>query len=134
MLHTAKDSKLSSLLDSDVLQSEFIDSEKITMQRLDEFLPAQRVISDQESIFLKMDTQGFDLEVFAGSKNLLKRIKGLMTEVSVKPLYNNMVNYKYAISVYENSGYSLTGLSIVAVNHNKEILELNCLFKKDVLA
>ncbi len=131
VLNAAKDSKLSSLLTSDVLHNEFFETEEVTVCRLDEFLLARGIINDEKSVFLKIDTQGFDLEVFAGSKDLLSKISGIMTEVSVKPLYNNMVNYKEAITVYEEAGYSLAGLSVVAVNNNRNIVEFNCFFKKE---
>jgi len=71
-------------------------------EQLVEGLPAPRV-------FLKMDTQGSDLDVFAGAAGGLDRIVGLQSELSVLPLYEGMPDYMTALTAYRAAGFEVTG-------------------------
>ena len=44
-------------------------------------------------LFLKIDTQGWDMEVVRGGMRTLDRVLGLQVELSVKPLYEGMPDY-----------------------------------------
>jgi FkbM family methyltransferase len=124
------DTKLSSLLESDLVTTDSGHVETVEVKRLDEIIFSIFDSVDKEKFLLKIDTQGYDLEVFSGSKGILSRVEGLMSEVSVQPIYNNMVGYKEALAVYEKEGFKIFSLSIVARDHLKEVVELNCLMKR----
>ena len=83
-------------------------------------------ISDPR-IFLKMDTQGYDLEVIKGAEGCLQNVLGLQSEVSVRPLYENMPNYLQSLAEYHSLGFNLTGLFPVARdNRTFNIIEYDC--------
>ncbi|NMC85437.1 MAG: FkbM family methyltransferase [Anaerolineaceae bacterium] len=87
--------------------------ETIQIRRLEDVLP--EVITDLESarIFLKMDTQGFDLEVFAGLGQLVDKIVLLQSEASIIPIYKNMPHISDSLSTFEAAGFTIAGIYTV---------------------
>jgi FkbM family methyltransferase len=98
--------------------------ETIQIRRLDSIpLPFSR-------IFLKMDTQGYDLQVFAGATGILDRVVGLQSELSIVPLYNGMPDYLDALMTYKQAGFQLHNLSVVNRVQGGGLLELNCFMRR----
>lgn len=81
-------------------------------------------------VFLKMDTQGYDLKVFKGAQGQLDNIVGIQSELSIVPLYREMPHYIEALDVYEAAGFQLYNLSVVNRVPDGGLLELNCLMKR----
>jgi FkbM family methyltransferase len=61
-------------------------TESVPVQRFDEFLHRFRVDHPVKNIFLKLDTQGWDLEVIKGAGDVLVDVRALQSEVSLLPL------------------------------------------------
>lgn len=89
-IHRAGNSASSSLLP---MRREHIDaaagsapvgSETIEIRRLDGI----DCIPRDSQLFLKIDTQGFEMSVLRGAEGLLPRIKGMLVEVSFAQLYD----------------------------------------------
>jgi FkbM family methyltransferase len=104
--------------------------ETVTVRRLDQVLP--EVLGDiaRLRIFLKMDTQGHDLEVFKGCTGILDRVVGIQSEISVVPIYDGMPHYTAALEHYEAAGFSLMNLHVVTRTSGRAILEYDCLMAK----
>lgn len=77
------------------------------------------------SPYLKMDTQGFDLEVFAGAEGAIDRIVGMQSEVAVKRIYEGMPDWRDSVALYENCGFELAGLFSVTPWQD-ELVEFDC--------
>lgn len=99
--------------------------EKIVIKTLDDCC-ADGLISGSNSVFLKMDTQGFDLEVFKGSQLTLPRVKGILSELSLIAVYDGMPNYIHSLSTYEKAGFSISGLYPITRNKNLSLNEVDC--------
>lgn len=82
-----------------------------------------------ERIFLKLDTQGFDLEVFAGAKTILKDIYVLQAELSMKAIYEHMPTWSECISTYEKSGFRIAGFYPVLYD-GLDVVEYDCLMTR----
>jgi FkbM family methyltransferase len=102
---------------------------RVEVCRLDEILPSQAE-ADPARIFLKMDTQGFDLEVFEGARTLAD-IRLLQSEISVVPLYEGMPHYTESLRAYESAGFSLLDLFVVNRTSSGGILEYDCLMARE---
>lgn len=94
--------------------------------RLSSILPT---IADDPSsrLFLKMDTQGYDLEVFTGAADVLDRIVGLQSELSFMSLYEGAPTWRQAIACYESAGFVLSALA--PVSHDvitSALIEMDC--------
>lgn len=77
--------------------------------------------------YLKMDTQGFDIEIFQGAKSVLDRFVAMQSEISVKRIYEGTLGWRDAIAVYEAEGFELAALYDVNPQF-PELVELDCYF------
>lgn len=100
--------------------------EVVQVKRLDDILPSSIAKLGCTKVFLKMDTQGYDLEVFAGASGCVECIHGIQSELSVKPIYKNMPHYIEALGIYESAGFELFNLSVVNRVDSGGLLEMNC--------
>ncbi|MBN8452474.1 FkbM family methyltransferase [Accumulibacter sp.] len=120
---------MSSLLEP-INRRDVVRREMIEVRRLDSVLESE--LSDVQSsrIFLKMDTQGYDLEVFSGATGALDRVLGLQSELSVRPLYEGMPHYIQSLETYQSAGFDLYNLSVVNRIETGGLLELNCFMRR----
>ena len=102
---------------------------EVPVTRLDEILSETFPDWKARNIFLKIDTQGYDLEVFKGVGNTLSRISALQSEISQIPLYENMPDWKNSLAVFEEAGFALSGLFPVTMEKLNAI-EFDCLMTK----
>ena len=105
-------------------------TERVTVKRLDSFLPLLRSLAAEQRIFLKMDTQGFDLQVIAGAGDALDHIRLLQSEISVESLYEGMPPYTEALDTYRALGFTLQDLFVVNRTATGGILEYDALLAR----
>ena len=115
--------ELSSLLDTNETCIELFgdvvskpEKELIKVRRLDDIIDEMPFDISSRKIFLKLDTQGYDLEVFRGAGSIRENLVALQTEVSQTPLYHHMPRWTESIDEYENAGFRFAGL--FPVNRN----------------
>jgi FkbM family methyltransferase len=64
----------------------------------------------QPRILLKLDTQGFDLEAFAGLGDRLDDIVALQSEVVMLAIYEGMPSITESLDTYRGAGFDITAL------------------------
>src|SRR5208282_754513 len=106
--------------------SEVIDSETVVLRRLETVIDSCCDGLTTPRIFLKLDTQGYDLEVLAGAGQGLDCTVALQVELSVKPVYQGMVNYLDAIPRINALGFEVTGLFPVNRDGLLRVVEFDC--------
>jgi FkbM family methyltransferase len=84
----------------------------------------------EPKVFLKLDTQGYDLEVVAGAKDSLRNIIGIQSEVSVKKIYEEMPDWLNAIALYRSIGYEVMGMYPVSRDDKLIVVEFDCILRK----
>jgi FkbM family methyltransferase len=57
--------------------------------------------------FLKMDTQGFDLEVLRGGSNVLNRFCGVPSEIPVSKIYDNSPSFTETVEAFNRIGFDV---------------------------
>jgi FkbM family methyltransferase len=77
--------------------------------------------------FLKMDTQGFDLEIVKGSSDAIKRFVGLQSELSVRALYYDAPTYIESLAEYQKIGFMLSTFVPNNKPHFPYLLEVDCI-------
>jgi FkbM family methyltransferase len=82
----------------------------VPIKRLDEVFPGIARRFKCSRIYLKLDTQGYDLEVLKGAQTTMAQVQALQTEASVKPIYKAMPDYVAAIGAFEEFGFELSGI------------------------
>jgi FkbM family methyltransferase len=102
----------------------------VKVVRLDSMVDEILRLTKANSLFLKCDTQGFDTEVVTGAGHFAESLKGLMSEVSVQPLYENMTDYTDAIISYQKMGFKLHSLHPVTIDKQGCIVEYNCMMTR----
>jgi FkbM family methyltransferase len=120
---------MSSLLES-TLKFPDMRTQNVEVKRLDEIFDAVVAGIDSPRVLLKMDTQGYDLKVFAGSLGCLNHVQALQSELSVIPIYKEMPHYLQALDTYERSGFVLFNLSVVSRTGDGGLQELNCFMRR----
>lgn len=102
-------------------------TENIEISTLDTFLDSDAIELSDRNIYLKMDTQGYDLKVFKGASNHIQDIIGIQSELSMQAIYEEMPNFIETLSEFDKSGFSISGLYPVSRdNTNLKLIEIDC--------
>jgi hypothetical protein len=102
-------------------------SEQANVVRLDSMIDEITSGLDAPRIYLKMDTQGFDLQVLEGSSGFLPLVLGLQSEIALKPIYEGMPDYLISLARLNALGFSVTSLVPVSRDEKLRVIEFDCL-------
>jgi FkbM family methyltransferase len=86
-------------------QSAYVASQAVPVERLDEFAP--KLLPPDGQLMLKVDTQGYELEVLRGATGLLPRTSALQVELSLVPLYQGAPTAVEAITFLDSLGFEV---------------------------
>jgi FkbM family methyltransferase len=86
------------------------ETQKISVRRLDGLFDEAIEEIDDPRVYLKLDTQGYDMQAFAGAGDRLKEIAGMQSEVACVPIYDGMPRLPDQIAAYEAAGFEITGM------------------------
>jgi FkbM family methyltransferase len=77
--------------------------------------------------YLKLDTQGYDLEVFGGLGDRVQDIVAMQAEVSLLQIYEGMPDMAEAVEAYREAGFDITALYPVSrQSATARVLEFDC--------
>jgi hypothetical protein len=76
--------------------------------------------------FLKLGTQGFDVEVLKSGLDVVQTFVGLQSELAVKKIYDRSVDFREAISFYESLGFELSAFVPNNAGHFPALIEVDC--------
>jgi FkbM family methyltransferase len=106
-------------------------TEEIEIRRLDAVMDEAMDGVANPRPFLKMDTQGFDLEVFAGAGDRIADFVGMQSEVAVLRLYEGSPTMSQAIAAYEAGGFEITGMYPVSREKTTgRVVEFDCVMMR----
>ncbi|MDD5298343.1 MAG: FkbM family methyltransferase [Rhodocyclaceae bacterium] len=104
-----------------------VSEETIIIRRGDE-LWSEAVPGHARSVFLKTDTQGFDMNVLRGLGKRLADVRGIQIEAAFKPIYEGMPRYGEVLAFLEQAGFSLSGVYPVSRDPSHAIIEADFVF------
>lgn len=113
-IHIAGNSVSSSVLpmleshSSAAVGSAYVASERVPICRLDSI--ESRYLAPETSLFIKIDTQGFEWQVLDGANGTLKRANGVLCELSLVPLYDGQRLWRDIIDRLDDEGFMLWAL------------------------
>ncbi len=105
-------------------------TEVVPVRRLDAVLDEALAGLDGRRIFLKSDTQGYDLRVVEGAGERMRDVLGLQAELPVKPLYHGMPGFTEALAYLEGLGLELFGLYPVNHDGDGRVIEFDCMMRR----
>lgn len=103
-------------------------TEQVSVRSLDAVLNDLKINPSENAIYLKLDTQGYDLEVIAGSAATLPYIRAIQTEVSSIPIYKEMPDLHESIEYISKLGFKLAGFYPVSRKKDFSVIEFDAIF------
>lgn len=105
-------------------------TERIDVRRLDGVF--DQLVQPHERVFLKVDTQGYELEVLDGADGVLDRLVGLRLEMSLAPLYEGEPLANEVLQRVAALGFALWDVEAVGYNPQSwRALQIDGLFYRD---
>jgi len=101
-------------------------TEMVQIRTLDDVLDEIKIDCERQRVYLKLDTQGFDLEVIKGAAKSMEHIIALQTEASIKPIYEGMPGYREALDNLAQLGFAISGMFPVTYDENMCLIEFDC--------
>ena len=97
---------------------------QVPVRTLDEVFPDPSAL---RHTYLKLDTQGFDLEVAKGGPGVLAAVPALQSEVSFRAIYDGMPNYQDSIRTFESFGFRVADFFLISSDSNGAAYEFDCI-------
>lgn len=88
-----------------VSNTEFFTTEEVEIQPLDAIFPT--IYKENLNVYLKIDTQGFEMEVLKGAEKSLDKIIGVQMEMSLNPSYEQVVVFDEIYNFMKEKGFKL---------------------------
>ncbi|HTV07874.1 MAG TPA: FkbM family methyltransferase [Candidatus Aquilonibacter sp.] len=84
-------------------------------------------LADLKTTYVKIDTQGFDLQVLAGGPRTVNQIPALQTEVSFRSLYVGSPTFQESLEAFGKAGFSVVDFFLVVSDHESmAAVEFDC--------
>ena len=110
-------------------ESVYIAKEQVQMSRLDSIL--DDLITRSNRIYIKVDVQGYELNVLQGAVETLKITYVIEVEASMIPLYKGSITYPNLIKELDNLGFYLISWEDVFTNPKTGyVLQSDCIFAR----
>jgi FkbM family methyltransferase len=112
-------------------ENRVVRSEEVAVHRLDSVLDRCLEGIRKPRIYLKIDTQGFDLEVLAGASGIIDRILALQTEISFRPIYDASPSYVSSLDACQSLGFQV--VDFIPVTRDSDGLcavEMDCVMAR----
>jgi FkbM family methyltransferase len=101
-----------------------IDVEVVT---LDEVFPEIMAQTSCSAPYLKLDTQGSDVDVANGGRHVISKFRGLQTEASVTPIYAGVPDFTESIKSFRQLGFEISAIfSLNPTRHFPRMIEFDC--------
>ena len=104
--------------------------ETVQVAALDSLFPMLIRPIPEPRVFLKIDTEGYDLHVFRGATRALPHILALKAELFVQPVFEHAPRYLEALAEFEQAGFELDNLALVSRTEAGDLMCLNALMRR----
>jgi FkbM family methyltransferase len=106
--------------------TDVVSTERVPVRRLDSVFDDAVGGQRGARVFLKCDTQGFDLKVIAGASASLPSIMAVQIELSFKPIYAEAPAYAAVLEHMTDLGFDVTGVFPVRHDELFRIVNFDC--------
>jgi methyltransferase, FkbM family len=110
-------------------ESKYIGKEKVIVKKLDSLFP--ELCTGEDKVWLKIDTQGYEINVLEGAGNVLQFVDFLQLEMSFVPLYDNQMLFEEMHNYLSNKGFSRISIQPAFINFvTGEILQVDGIYQR----
>lgn len=103
----------------------------VPIKRLDRWLEEHQPGVLAEPVFLKMDTQGYDLEVFHGAEQLHPALVGILVEIAVLHLYQGVPAWMEMLKIFQDAGFEPVEFKTISRDADSTLMvEFDCLMAR----
>ncbi len=102
-------------------------TEQVRVERLDAIFTDLLAPITTPRVFLKVDAQGWDLEVLKGAASNLDAITALQVEVSFRPVYEGAPTFFETVPYLGQIGFDVTGIFTVYRDQQLRLGEVDCI-------
>lgn len=88
--------------------SAYVGNEAVRIARLDSLWP--ELVRDHDRVFLKLDVQGYEMEVLKGATESLPLIAGVQVELSLVPLYRGQPLFCEMFQHLHSAGFEVVAI------------------------
>lgn len=109
-----------------------VEEERVVVRRLDDIVTEQELAGP---FFLKIDVQGFELEVLLGGNDTLQNTLAIVLEVSVRDLYEGAPTFDELYRHLQSQGFVYRGnIDQWRSQDTGLVLQCDCLFERSIPA
>lgn len=98
---------------------------KVEIRKLEPYFVDAKKKWNFKRPFLKLDTQGFDLEVAFGAGEALREFVGLQSEIAFQTIYDGAPDYLSALKFYQSLGFVISRLVPIHEIHFPDLVEMD---------
>ena len=109
--------------DKYVRETELDRTENIEVRRLDGLIDS--IVPSGRRVFLKSDTQGYDMHVVRGATGCLDRILGIQVELPVREIYAGAGNYLESLAELAEMGFDATAFFPVQRDRTLRVINID---------
>ena len=110
-------------------EANYVGEERVEIRTLDSVVEAHRQSGNR--VFLKIDVQGFELQVIEGGAETLAGSSMVQVEMSLIPLYEGAPTYHDVLAVLGRTGLQLVGIEPGIADESGVLLQADGLFIAD---
>ena len=104
-------------------------TESIQVLTLD--LACERYGINPEGAYLKLDTQGYDLEVISGAAYATQVLASLQIELAIQRIYDGIPTYREILAHLESLEFAISGVFPISRDSEFRAVELDCVFVRN---
>ncbi|SDT95696.1 methyltransferase, FkbM family [Pseudomonas pohangensis] len=102
-----------------------VSSQKVSVVSLDSIFPEIKERTLAENFYLKLDTQGYDLNVFRGGIVSLDHITAMQAELSLIHVYDEMEDPHEALKEFNSNGFFVSGMFPINRDESLAVIEFD---------
>ncbi len=106
--------------------TDVVRTQMVPVRQLDSIFAQAIEGSAEPRVFLKCDTQGYDLQVIAGARRSLGAIMALQIEIAITPIYAGAPAYAEVIDTLKGMGFDVAGIYPVRRDELMRIVNFDC--------
>jgi FkbM family methyltransferase len=109
-----------------------VGKETVEVRRLDSIFDECMAGIASRRLYLKLDTQGFDLEALRGADGVLEKFLGAQSEVSFIPIYQGMPTCLEALNEFQSRGFDVADfMPVLRASDDVLMMEMDCMFARN---